>query len=535
MIKHIVHIDRNYPRKFNGIDTSDQSDVTSDLGWKFDTQAESTLNGDIAKESENYKIKLQSENDSNPDQLFDDKTATNLQYDNLVEKQQIRFDANAFNYIVHTSIENVILKYDAPVFCGNEDWQENIIVLDSADYPIFINILINDPMGVDKYAYRAYVKNEQFAYCDRPNGVLNSNNDTNYKLGNGKIKLGTEDLKGFEIEEIEKEYDKGYTEKYSYRIKILLSGNGYTADDINSTSAQLTAWEEILEKEDATEEEITKAWENCQGVKFKFFDVAGNTTYWVMPHININIISLADLYNIKKLTLEFINTTPENLQLGTDLIGRTTIKVTNPNSILADYPIHIRLDEKSIGQLQENSFKQYYITTKSNNATHNVASIATQNVDNIDESGWITAHAYIDIDNLITNATKAARAMIQNLSYVTNSLGEWIKECSDNIRKINLDPFVSQYLKETTNKNNAYYKFVKFTENYLNTMYKAYDKNCYISVLEVIHRINNFNDPTLIYGNLLTKFDDDHGDMLHINFDEMRTIIDTNRTEQEED
>lgn len=124
--------------------------------------------------------------------------------------------------------------------------------------------------------------------------------------------------------------------------------------------------------------------------------------------------------------------------------------------------------------------------------------------------------------------------MVKNLLRVTGSLGEWIKECKDNLRKINLDPFVTQYLKETTNKNNAYYKFVKFTENYLNTMYKAYDKNCYISILEAIHRIYNFNDPDLIYKNLLQKFDDDHGDMLHIDFVEMQTIIDTYRSEQEE-
>ncbi|MCZ0950781.1 hypothetical protein N7T98_25725, partial [Pseudomonas syringae pv. tomato] len=146
----------------------------------------------------------------------------------------------------------------------------------------------------------------------------------------------------------------------------------------------------------------------------------------------------------------------------------------------------------------------------------------------------VIAHAYVDIDNFVTEATMKARIMVKNLLRATGSLGEWIKECRDNLRKISLDPFVTQYLKETTNKNNAYYKFVKFTENYLNTMYKAYDKNCYIGILEVIHRIYNFNDPDLIYKNLLQKFDDDHGDMLHIDFDEMQTIIDTARSVQEE-
>ena len=111
------------------------------------------------------------------------------------------------------------------------------------------------------------------------------------------------------------------------------------------------------------------------------------------------------------------------------------------------------------------------------------------------------------------------------------SLGEWIKECLDNTRKITLDPFVSQYLKESSNKNNAYYKFVKFTERYLNTMFKAYDKECYISVLEAIARIGNFNDYTTIYKNLLDKYDNDHGDMLHVTADDLTLLIDTDRQE----
>lgn len=541
MIKHVVHIDRNYPRKFNGVDALNQSGVESNPDWSFDTHGES-LNGNVTSASQ-YSITQSTKDDSNPDKLFNDKIATETQYENLGLEQvaadnQIRFNANVFNYIVHTSIENIVLKYDAPVFYGNEDWRENIVVLANADYPIFFNILIHDPMGLDMLAYEAWVGDTKFAWCDRKGATdAPAIRRENYgvPLGAGTIKLGTENIiaNGISFEKID-QFDESYAEPTSYRIKVLLSGSGYTADDINSTDDQLAAWENILEKEDATEEEIRTAWEECKGVKFKFFDVAGNVTYWVMPYLDMTVITLEDLYNMKKLMLEFINTKPEDLQLGTDLIGRTTIKVTNPNKVLANYPIYIELDDKSIGQLMEKSFKQYAITAKINGVTHQVASIATEDVDNIDESGWVIAHAYVDIDNFTTTATASARIMVKNLLRVTGSLGEWIKECKDNLRKINLDPFVTQYLKETTNKNNAYYKFVKFTENYLNTMYKAYDKNCYISILEAIHRIYNFNDPDLIYKNLLQKFDDDHGDMLHIDFDEMQTIIDTYRSEQEE-
>lgn len=531
MIKHVVHIDRNYPRKFNGV----ENEQMSKSNWGFDTQGD-TLNGNVTSATQ-YPLTDDNADDSNPDLLFDSELTTKTQYENLGVDNQIRFNANVFNYIVHTFIENIVLKYDSPVFYGNEDWRENIVVLANEDYPIFFNILIHDPMGLDMLAYEAWVGDQKFSYCDRK-GAANAptirRENSGVSLGAGTIKLGAGNIiaNGISFEKID-QFDESYAEPTSYRIKVLLSGNGYTADDINSTDDQLAAWEEILEKEDATEEEIRTAWEECKGVKFKFFDVAGNVTYWVMPYLNMTVVTLEDLYNMKKLILEFINTKPEDLQLGTDLIGRTTIKVTNPNMVLSDYPIYIELDDKSIGQLMEKSFKQYAITAKINGVTHQVAGIATEDVDNIDESGWVLAHAYVDIDNFVTDATENARIMVKNLLRATGSLGEWIKECSDNLRKISLDPFVTQYLKETTNKNNAYYKFVKFTENYLNTMYKAYDKNCYISILEAIHRIYNFNDPDLIYKNLLQKFDDDHGDMLHIDFDEMNLLIDVDKENEE--
>ena len=149
MIKHVVHIDRNYPRKFNGVDASNQSDVASNPDWSFDTEGDPlNLNGNVISSSQ-YSITQSTKDDSNPDKLFNDKIATETQYENLGLEQvaadnQIRFNANVFNYIVHTSIENIVLKYDSPVFYGNEDWRENIVVLANADYPIFFNILIHE-------------------------------------------------------------------------------------------------------------------------------------------------------------------------------------------------------------------------------------------------------------------------------------------------------------------------------------------------------------------------------------------------------
>ena len=262
MIKHIVHIDRNYPRKFNGVDASNQSDVASNPNWSFDTQGDS-LNGTVTSASQ-YSITQSTKDDSNPDKLFNDKIATETQLAAL-STDQIRFNANVFNYIVHTSIENIVLKYDSPVFYGNEDWRENIVVLANEDYPIFFNILIHDPMGLDMLAYEAWAGDVKFSYCDRK-GAANAptirRENSGVSLGAGTIKLGAGNIiaNGISFEKID-QFDESYAEPTSYRIKVLLSGSGYTADNINSTDDQLAEWEEILETEDATEEELRTAWE----------------------------------------------------------------------------------------------------------------------------------------------------------------------------------------------------------------------------------------------------------------------------------
>lgn len=564
MIKQVVHIDRNYPRKFNGVDAGQYSNAN----WSFDTHAETTIDGNVEQPSL-YSVSANHVNsdDSNPDQLFDNRQATPTQYANLAGDQpanenQIRFNANVFNYIVHTSIENVVLKYDAPVayaegrenkLTGEFEWKEKYFVLDGYSYHILFDILIHDPMGVDVHCSEGYIGNVLFHQRTRKNDTPSDTTPVEnisyakYLTDKWNAESGTIPTDGkfitmhgkqteydhYKFEKLPDAYSDGSTTEPAYKISIQLGGMGYTTDDINTSTEHYEAWLTALEKfrtKEIDEQELLKAWEDCEGVKFKFFDVAGNITYWVMPYIEIVVVTLEDLYNMKKLILEFINTKPEDLQLGTDLIGRTTIKVTNPNDKLSDCTILIRLDKESLGELYSRTRKETYITYDG----RRIAKIATEDVGNIDDSGWVIAHAMIDIEDFI-DELNFARIMVRNLLRADGSLGEWIKECSDNTRKITLDPFIPQFLKETTDKGSAYYKFAKFTEHYLNTMFKAYDKNCYISVLEAIARIGNFNDCTTIYKNLIDKYDDDHGDMLHINSDELLLLIDTEKQDVEDE
>lgn len=549
MIKRIVHIDQNFPRRF-----SEQANNTlSKMNWGFDTQAYTDdINGDISDSSDAAGTLTQDDvnNSTHVNQLYDNMQLTKNQRDNLdADDGQIRFNANVFNYIVHTEIDNVILKYDAPVVYaegienkyGEFVWRKKYTVLDGYTHKIKFDILMHDPIGVDAKCYEAYVGDTLFGRVDRKNDDNTSNVDSvthersaiwtgSSKTSSTELPTAGKFISVYDKLTISKLPDKYSKDDNAYKVSVQLGGMGYTDADINTQTTTYNTWLTTINNEHATEQQIIDAWEACEGVKFKFFDVAGNTTYWVMPHIEIVEVTLEDLYNIKQLLLEFINTHPEDLQLGTDLIGRTTIKVTNQNSKFSDCDILIELDKASLGELYKNTRKEKDITVEGKH----IAKIATEDVGNIDDSGWVIAHAMIDIPDFVDELNDL-RIMVRNLSRVDGSLGEWIKECSDNLRKITLDPFVPQYLKETTNKNSAYYKFVKFTERYLNTMFKAYDKNCYISVLEAIARIGNFNDYTTIYGNLLDKYDNDHGDMLHITTDELTALIDLERQDVEED
>lgn len=558
MIKRIVHIDQDFPRRF-----SEQANKTlSEMNWGFDTQADTDdINGNISDSSDAAGTLTQDDvnNSTHVNQLYDNMQLTQNQCDNLVahseDGKQIRFNSNVFNYIVHTEINDIILKYDAAVVyaegkenkSGEFTWKEKHLVVDGHNYNITFDILLHDPIGIDAHCYEAYVRNACVKQKNRDHGDTDPTNTTpitNWTYAtftdadHAEKQNGTPPAAGSFItaqcvmNKLPDLYSNNNEDEFAFKLSIKLSGQGYDTNYINTSEEHYATWKQVIDNPESTEEEIIAAWTECEGVKFKFFDVAGNITFWVMPYIEIAIITVDELRNLKKLILEFINTNPADLQLGTDLIGRTTIKVTNTNYKLSDCDILINLDEASLGDLYRNTRKEKYVIA---HGTH-IAKVATEDVGNIDDSGWVIAHAELDIPDFEgDDFLDSLRVMVRNLTRADGSLGEWIKECSDNLRKITLDPFVPQYLKETTNKNSAYYKFVKFTERYLNTMFKAYDKNCYIGVLEAIARIGNFNDYTTIYGNLLDKYDNDHGDMLHITTDELTALIDLERQDVEED
>ena len=114
MIKRIVHIDQDFPRRF-----SEQANKTlSKMNWGFDTQADTDdINGNISDLSDAAGTLTQDDvnNSTHVNQLYDNMQLTQNQRDNLVahseDGKQIRFNSNVFNYIVHTEINDIILMF----------------------------------------------------------------------------------------------------------------------------------------------------------------------------------------------------------------------------------------------------------------------------------------------------------------------------------------------------------------------------------------------------------------------------------------
>lgn len=559
MIKNVIHIDKTYPRKLNGVAANT---TISKSNWGFDTEGTS-LEGNISEISKAaLKTSDIDNNDYNVDELFDNDKITQTQLNNIESDgngtNQIRFNANIFNYKVHAIYNDVILKYDSPVcydiLCnGTSGWVSKLLQLKSRvyDYQIAFDILAYDPIGIDAYAYEGYVRGQLFAQVlrDKTNSsdvnvhdkavywtdpdtavsttVAEARKHDKYIYSGNHVKNSNQLVDELEMrtEVLPDMYDD---ENKSFKLHISISGSGYETDEINTSEEKRKAFEDVMANPDSTEDQIIAAWNACEGIKYKFFDVAGNVVYWVMPYLEIIAMTLEEMYDkFTYLDLTFIDTYPENLDLSTDLEGKTTVKVRNPFYELTEYPTIINLDKDSIGKLYPSTKKHFSSNIYSKTE---FVSYDTELVDNINESGWVIAHAYVDVFNFF-GALEFVKTMIKNRIYTTGTLGEWIKECADNSRKINLQLFVPQYIKTSTTTKSEFNVFVDVTEKFINRMYKSCDKNCYISVLEAVSRIGDMNDPYYIYGSMLDLYDDDHGDMLHIKKEILKDIADIDRGE----
>lgn len=516
MITQIIHADGNYIRRFN----SDSTQVISDGNWGLDTTGITDLNGEISSETVNDK-----------------KNLADGASQEQIDADQIRFNSDVLDYRIKAIIRNVVLKYDSALIDYDFNYLNDnplypkvvTVLVDEDDvtkysYQIPFNFMFVDPLGIDGSCLEAYVNNLPFfkALRNSPSDtevhVTEYNDPTEYGF-NEEQEIGIfHDVT--DVANVDLVYDCTkindiLTAKSYYNYKLTLSGHNYFDDDINSTDEEIANFETALTN--GIEAEIIDAWNNASGIKFKFFDIAGNITYYVMPKIHITTVTIDTIKNINKLLISFKDIYPEDLDLSNSKIGKATIVAKNLNKDLLNGVIRIGLLPDSRGSLLDFSYNSYL---ENENGFLNYATI---DVDNIIDAGYVKAYAYIDLN--LKGELSYINDLVYRLTYNTGDLGAFITECLDNKRKINIKTFLPSYLEDSEFAN-----FVDLTEKYLNQMFSPIDSYCSISVLEKVSRISNFNNIDKIEKPLFDKYAYENGNNLDLTFSTVNKLLSVQKT-----
>lgn len=261
------------------------------------------------------------------------------------------------------------------------------------------------------------------------------------------------------------------------------------------------------------------------------YDIAGNDIDLINPDNFPKTFAVYTvdreniLGEISRLTLDFINTYPPGMLVGSDVIGKTTILVTNRNLKLVDlgFKVVFGLKPDSVGYLSG-------IPSDLSPSKDGTYYSQTQDVDGIDSTGYVKAFAYLDgtLGNISCDISGETITLeidsdlaqdVRGSTYVDGILGKFISECLDNKRRLYVDPFIPDIL-----KGEGIFGLCKLFETYLNTIYTPMEGDCRIGILEKIHRISEFKDPRECEPRLLTRFADEHGSELKFNREEVENV-----------
>lgn len=261
------------------------------------------------------------------------------------------------------------------------------------------------------------------------------------------------------------------------------------------------------------------------------YDIAGNQIDLINPKTFPKTFAVYSidkesiLGEVKRLTLDFVNTYPPGLLVGPDMIGKTTILVTNRNLNLVDLGFHVvfGLKPDSVGYLSG-------LPSNLSLSKDGTYYSQTHDVDGIDSTGYVQAFAYLDgtLGNISCDISGETISVeidddlsqdVRGMTYVEGILGKFISECLDNKRKLYVDPFIPDIL-----KGEGIFGLCKLFENYLNTIYTPMEGDCRIGILEKIHRISEFKDPRECEPRLLTRFADEHGSELKFNREDVEKV-----------
>ena len=406
----------------------------------------------------------------------------------------IYFDGNAVGdqRLISTQ-KNVIIDYTKPIIqsytgvftsfkheerghSGRHDGSYNYETRDSWE----CELIIKDDSGIDNGAFKITANNEVvLAELSRKDPSLN------YTMPGVSVR-----------------FEQSSVDSTMHRVTIVIEPNEIPEDKI----------EAVLKK--CSEDDVM----SYMTMELYFYDIAGNVgpedPRFSRAFVLIDKTKSEMLEDVQRLVLDFVDTDPANLFIDKDTIGKTTIRVYDPNTTLDEYGFKAKIGllDGSVGYL-------------SGDTEGPDEKVYTQHVDGIDSTGYVKAYAYLDgtlgqvscLDpyyDVVMDMDLATE--IRSLTYVEGELGRFIVECDSNKRKLNVDPFIPSVL-----KNEEIYGLCKLLERELNTMYTPMSGDCRIGILEKIHRISQFKNPDECEMELLPRFAEEHGSELAFTYEQV--------------
>lgn len=469
-------------------------------------------------------FKLYSDNDKTFDSinptyikwLFDStntRDVSPIHLNNELERPQgddtVYFDGNISEYDLKSTIKNIVLKYDKPTLMRDKSKYTSFFEQENSDEVIFpMEFYVYDQLGLDTDVveiglnYNEVSNDGEILYKLKRNFSEDLPIGTVEEITVGKyVKLDEEEFK-VENFSIKKEQLTKTLHRINFDIVITNADNGALFEVDNDL--ELGEYSEY--------EELGKLY-------IKVWDLAGNelVIFGEKPLIPVSSTQMSFVEKLQKLIISFYDTYPKNLFLENDVIGNTTILVENHNGLLCHkygMDVILRLENDSLGYLVENS-KRYETT---DGGLQNIPELnLTEYVDGIDAVGYVKANAWL-YSPIFNNELNG---FIKSHTFERGLLGAFIKECIDNTRKINVEPFLPEFTRDS-----VFYDFCKFLETFLNTEYTPLEKNCRIGLLEKIKRIGDFNDIHNIEFPAIKHYAEDRGSELQFDIEAFEKIRD---------
>jgi hypothetical protein len=269
-----------------------------------------------------------------------------------------------------------------------------------------------------------------------------------------------------------KEAESIIYDDHIHNITYQKTGDTYTLYFELDTDLDL---ERKVEKIDEHTEDVTS-----KSICIQIWNIAGNSATYITSDSWKNVEGVID--DLKPLIIEFIDVNPKSKIISANVEGKVRVKVTNPNKELWSIQPTVKLTDKSIGYIDESQM-EYNPET----------GILLFYVTHINSNGILTVEAWIDVEN------SEIADYVKQKTYAKESLGPFM--FADEGRKYKFNGYTPTYLNDE-----LYKSFVQYVQDFLNTSQFSLNNGHYISTLEKIARINNFNDPIRIENPLLTEY-----------------------------